>query len=232
MAAASVSAAFPPMKLEQLAVANAATPAHASRRTIDPARERVARSASDLLFDTSGLAAEVAQIIELGPADIATSFHLDFSDGGAVRLKHALYALAVRNLSDRKRRVEPPVPLCDHDAFVGLQPLAIAFRHPHLHHHGVARRKVGNVLLQLLLFYLVDNPGHTYILCHSRSVAVARNHTILRIYPRQFSSLHSAVNSVSSCRSSSDSSRFASNSGRLSQVRPSACFNRQRLIAA
>jgi hypothetical protein len=30
-----------------------------------------------------------------------------------------------------------------------------------LHDHGVARRKVGYVLLQLLLFYLVDNPGHT-----------------------------------------------------------------------
>ena len=63
----------------------------------------------------------------------------------------------------------------------GLQPLAIAFRHAHLNHDGVTRRKVGNVLLQLLLFYLVYYPGHTCILCHSRSVAVARNHTILRI---------------------------------------------------
>src|SRR5262245_59061101 len=119
---------------------------------IDPTRAKATPNALDLFLDAGSLAAEIAQVIKLGPADIATSFHLDFSDSRAVRLEHALYALAVRNLSDRKRRVEPPVPLRNHDTFVGLQSFAIAFRHAYLHDDCVARRKVGNVLLQLLLF--------------------------------------------------------------------------------
>src|SRR5688572_22803115 len=143
---------MPPINVEQPAANAAAAPMHASREASDPMRAAATPNALDLFLDAGSLAAEIAQVIELGPADIATSFHLDFGDGGAVRLKHALDAFAVRNLSDRKRRVEPPVPFRDHDAFVGLQPLAIAFRHAYLHDDGVARRKVGNVLFQLLLF--------------------------------------------------------------------------------
>ena len=67
------------------------------------------RRASDLLFDARGFAAEISQVIELGSANITTSFHLDLRDSGTVGLEHALYALAVRNLSHRKRRVESPV---------------------------------------------------------------------------------------------------------------------------
>src|SRR6188508_3262865 len=151
---------MPPIKVVQPVASATAAPTHASLAVIDPTRAKATPNALDLFLDTGSLAAEIAQVIELRPADITTSFHLDLSDGRAVRLKNALYALAVRNLSDRKRRVEPPVPLRDHDAFVGLQPLAIAFRHAYLHDDGIARRKVGNVLLQLLLFYLVDQPGH------------------------------------------------------------------------
>src|SRR5688572_22443123 len=152
--------------LEQPATVAAATQTTPRPRSSDPTRAFAASSAFatpsalDLLFDASGFTAEVAQIIELGPADIATSFHLDFRDGGAMGLEHALHALAMRNLSDRKRRVEPPVPLRDHDAFIGLESLAIAFRHAHLHDHGVPGCKVGDVLLELLLFDLVDNLGH------------------------------------------------------------------------
>src|SRR5690242_19945614 len=111
MTADSVSAALPPIRLAQ-PVANAtAAPTHASRAMTNPTRARPTPLALDLFLDAGSLAAEIAQVIELGPADITTSFHLDFSDGRAVRLKYALHALAVRNLSDRKRRVEPPVPL-------------------------------------------------------------------------------------------------------------------------
>src|SRR5690349_25150060 len=102
MTAESVSAAAPPIKLAQPEVNAATAPAHASLATIDPACANATPNASDLFLDAGSLAAEIAQVIELGPADIATSFHLDFSNGGAVRLKHALHALAVRNLSDRK----------------------------------------------------------------------------------------------------------------------------------
>jgi hypothetical protein len=143
---------LPPIKLAQPVANDTAAPTHASLAMIDPTCAKATPNALDLFLDAGSLAAEIAQVIELGPADIATSFHLDFSDGGAVRLKYALDAFTVRNLSDRKRRVEPPVPFRNHDTFIGLKPLAIAFRHAHLDYDGVTRRKVGNVLFQLLLF--------------------------------------------------------------------------------
>src|SRR5688572_2876403 len=136
MAAARVSAALPPIKLEQPAASQATAQTPASLRRVEPTP--ATPSALDLLFDASGFAAEIAQIVELGPADIATSFHLDFCNGGTVGREHAFHAFAMRNLSDRKRRVEPAVSLRDDDALVSLKALTIAFRHAHLNHHRIA----------------------------------------------------------------------------------------------
>src|SRR5690606_24070286 len=69
------------------------------------------RLASDLFLDTSGLAAALAQVIELRATHVAATLHLDVRDGRAVRLEHALDAFAVRDLAHRERRVETAIAL-------------------------------------------------------------------------------------------------------------------------
>src|SRR5690606_12154787 len=85
----------------------------------------------------------------------------------------------------------------------GLHTLALALDDVHVHHHGVARREVGDFLLQALDLFLLQCPDQIHVHC-------------------------SRLNSSSSISSSLPSGRAASRSGRLSHVLPSACFSRQR----
>src|SRR6185295_488193 len=86
-----------------------------------------------------------------------------------------------------------------------LHPLSLALDHVHVHHHRVARREVRDVARQALQLFLLDGLDQIH----------------------DFAPL-SCRNSSSSNRSSSLRLRTSSRSGRLSQVRPSACFSRQR----
>src|SRR5688572_2209684 len=120
-------------------------------------------------------------------------------------LEGALDALAGGDLAHDERGVEAAVALGDHHALEGLQALALAFHHVDAHHDSVAGREVGDVARQPLDLFLLDGLDQIH-----------------------FQLLASRLNSSSNRFSSSFSLRTSSRSGRLSQVRPSACFSRQR----
>src|SRR5258706_2509983 len=159
IAADSVSPALAPIRrttqpLSAAAATTIARPRSKAKRAADT------RAASDLLFDARGFAAEVSEVVQLGSANITTSFHLDLRDRRAVGLEHAFHAFTVRDLADRKRGIQAAILLRDDHTLVGLQTLPIAFRHADLDHYRIARGKVGDVLFELLLFDFVNDPGH------------------------------------------------------------------------
>src|SRR3569623_33103 len=90
------------------------------------------------LEDTGRLAAPVAQVIELGAADLAALQDLDAVDIGAQHGEDALDALAVGNLANREALVEAVAGAGDDDALIGLQALYIASADLHPHLDGVA----------------------------------------------------------------------------------------------
>src|SRR5690606_39624317 len=119
---------------------------------------------SDLFLDTRGLSAALAQVVELRASHVTAALDLDLGDRRAVRLKHPLDALAVRDLAHGERRVQAAIALRDHDALVGLQPLAIALGDSHLHDDGITRSEVRNIGFQLLALDLVNHIRHRQIL--------------------------------------------------------------------
>src|ERR1700733_13132654 len=96
------------------------------------------RPGLDLLFDTRGLASQVAQVVQLGAPHTAAALDRDLGDARAVDRESALDALAVRNLAYRERGVETSIAARDDDAFIRLDALAIAFDHLDLHHDRIA----------------------------------------------------------------------------------------------
>src|SRR5690349_18854981 len=54
------------------------------------------RAGAQIFLDARGLALQIAQVVELGAADIATTLHFDRVDGVRVGLEHALDAEAMR----------------------------------------------------------------------------------------------------------------------------------------
>ena len=83
--------------------------------------------ANQQFLNASGLAGAVAQVVELGTADIAVALHFDGSDRRRVELERAFNAFAGRDLADDEGRVETAVAAGDHDAFEGLNALAGTF---------------------------------------------------------------------------------------------------------
>src|ERR1700682_1199339 len=168
---------------------------------------RLCFRAAGLLADARRFARAAAQVVELRAAHIALALDLDRCDERRVGLEGALDALARGNLAHDERRVEAAIALGDHHPFECLHALSLAFDHVDVHQHGVARREVRDVLRQALDLFLLDgsDPIHVQL-------------------------LYSRWNSPSKAFSSSLSAFACSSSGRLSQVRPSACFRRQRLM--
>src|ERR1700742_3450946 len=74
-----------------------------------------------VLGDAARLAAQVAQVIELGAAHDALTDDLDFPDAGTVEREHALDAFAEADLAHGERRVHASVLAGDAEAFVDLQ---------------------------------------------------------------------------------------------------------------
>src|SRR6185437_3786268 len=169
---------------------------------------------SDLFLDPRRLAREIPQVVELGAADVAAALDGDVADRGAVGLEHALHALSVRDLADREGGVEAAVAACDHDAFVGLDALSVAFDDLHLHNHRVARLEIRDLAGHALFLELLDDLAHFLILdLSSRAAPAARN-------------------SLSNRCASGVSPWRAIRSGRRSQVRATAWASRQRPMSA
>src|SRR5450631_242341 len=120
------------------------------------------RPAGRLRLDARLLAAQTAQIIELGAAHLAAAHQLDRVDHRRVEREHALDAFAVGNLADGEVLVDPAAGAADAHTLVGLDAALVAFHHLDVDQHGVARREVGNILagrefLDLLFVDLLDD---------------------------------------------------------------------------
>src|SRR5262245_40059474 len=151
------------------------------------------------------LAGACAQVVELRAAHVALALELDRGDERRVGLEGALDALAGGDLAHHERRIQAAVLLGDDHALEGLHALSLAFHHVDVHDDRIAGREIGDVPREALDFFLFDG--------------LDQIHGIASLSRR---------NSSSSSLSSSLKCRTASRSGLLSQVRPSACFSRQR----
>src|SRR5262245_14005908 len=89
-----------------------------------------------LLDDAGRLAAEAAQVIELGTTHLAATHHLDRVDHRGEQREYALHALAVGNLANGEALIDATAGAADADAFIGLHAGAVAFDDLHIHHHG------------------------------------------------------------------------------------------------
>src|SRR5262245_60261561 len=87
----------------------------------------------DVLGDAARLAAQIAQVIELGAAHHALAHHLDLPDRGAVEREDALDAFAEADLAHRERGVHAGILAGDAKALVDLDALAVAFLHLDVH---------------------------------------------------------------------------------------------------
>src|SRR4051812_49204787 len=79
------------------------------------------------LFDDAGrLAAQVAQVIQLGATHLAAAHHLDRIDHRRHHGEDAFHAFAIGDLANGEALVEPAAGTADADAFIGLHAGALA----------------------------------------------------------------------------------------------------------
>src|SRR4051794_29218239 len=94
------------------------------------------------LGDAGALAAQAAQVIELGATDLAAAHHLDRVDHRRIEREYALDAFAVRNLAHGEILLEARAGTADADALVGLDAAALAFDHLDVDDHRVAGTEI------------------------------------------------------------------------------------------
>jgi len=104
------------------------------------------------LTNLPSLANALAQVVQLGAADLAAAHHGDVGDVRRVEREHALDALAEGDLADRERGAELLAVLArDADALVVLHPRAGALGHLVAdagRDHVLARQQIGGRLLE------------------------------------------------------------------------------------
>src|SRR5258707_5904386 len=119
------------------------------------------RSALGLYDDAGRLAAQVAQVIQLGATHLAAAHNLDRVDHRRHHREYALDAFAVGDLANGEALVEPAAGTADADAFIGLHAGALAFDHLDVDDHGIAGTKLpdrlgGGEPVELLFFELLN----------------------------------------------------------------------------
>src|SRR5690606_24296529 len=121
--------------------------------TSAPERTGVAAqsSSSALFLDLGGLATQVAQVVQLGAADITTGHHVDVVDVGAVHREGALHADTERHLADGEGLADTATLAPDDDALEDLDALLRAFDDLHVHIEGVTGPELGDIAAQRLL---------------------------------------------------------------------------------
>src|SRR5216684_5898016 len=141
-----------------------------------------------LLDDAGRLAAQVAQVIQFGPAHLAAAHHGDRIDHRRHHRKYAFHAFPVGNLAHRKALIEPAAGAADAHALIGLHARAVAFDHLDVDDHGVARPEFRNRLagggqsVELLFFELL-NEVHRKISIGRRAPACEARAARTSIYP-------------------------------------------------
>ena len=149
----------PKMMQQQYQVQDAAQPVEAAPDTPEePAY--CAQGTQTFSSMRAALPEQVTQVVELGATHVAATLHRDVVDARAVQLEHAFHALAVRDLAHGDRGVEAAVAARDHDAFVGLHALAVAFLHLHVHDDGVAGLEFRHLARGAFGFDLLDDVVH------------------------------------------------------------------------
>src|SRR5665213_1755820 len=200
------------------------------------------RALALLLDDAGRLAAQIAQVIQLGATHLAAAHHLDRVDHRRHHREDALDAFAVGNLANGKTLVEAAAAAADADAFIGLHAGAIAFDHLDVDDQGVAgseiRDRAGGGQLVELLFFELLNKVHLINLHRRRAPAGLRGAARTSIYP--------AIARISRCYTASAGrchpsvllfgrirlALIAHRSGRLCRVRASASACRQAATLA
>src|SRR5690606_19390190 len=109
------------------------------------------RSALRLLADTSGLAAQGSQVVQLGATDAAAAYHRDGLDGRRVHREDALDADPCRDLAHGERLAGTAALPRDAHTLERLKPLLVAFAHANVHTERIPRREVRHVRAKLLL---------------------------------------------------------------------------------
>src|ERR1700682_5739519 len=112
----------------------------------DGSRSGGLRAIRLLLDDAGRLAAQIAQVIQLGAAHLAAAHHGDRIDHRRHHREYAFHALAVGNLAHRETLIESAAGAADADAFIGLHAPAVAFDHLDVDDHGVAGSEFRNGL--------------------------------------------------------------------------------------
>src|SRR5215213_7634146 len=108
-------------------------------------------------LDACGLAAQVAQVVELGAADAAAAYHLDLADDGAVNGEDALDADAEAGLAHGEGLADAVALARDADALERLEALLrLRLLDAHVHAHRVARREVRDVRAPLRAVHTVQ----------------------------------------------------------------------------
>src|SRR5690554_7468773 len=83
----------------------------------------------ELFLDTSGLAGQGAQVVQLGLAHVTTALDSDAVNHRGVGLEGTLDAYTAGDLAHGESGVQTTVTLTDNHAFEGLQTLTVAFLH-------------------------------------------------------------------------------------------------------
>ena len=119
-----------------------------------------------LLANLGCLADAVAQVVQLGAADIAVAHGLDLLDRGRVDRENLFHADAVGQAADGDGLFDAAVLLGDDGALEDLNTLTGAFLDLHVDANGVAHQDLGD-FLQLLLVQCFDEI-HGYFLLNYR----------------------------------------------------------------
>src|SRR3979490_1014344 len=116
------------------------------------------------LADAGRLAAQTAQVIQLGAPDLAAAHHLDRVDHRRIQRKDALDAFPIGDLADREVLVQAAAGAADAHALIGLHARALALDHLDIDDDGIARTEIGDFLaggkLRHLLFFELFNHIH------------------------------------------------------------------------
>src|SRR5215218_3134121 len=106
-------------------------------------------SGAALLLDLRRPAGPIAQVVELGPADVAPGDQLDLGDAGRVHREGPLDADAERDLADGEGLAQAAALAAQDEALEDLDPLPAPLDHADVHLDGVAGPEVGQIVAQL-----------------------------------------------------------------------------------
>src|SRR3954453_14191874 len=122
-----------------------------SGRVLRPQVWRADASARDrlpLLLDLGGLAAQFAEVVQLGPADVTAGDDLDLLDDRGVHREGPLDADAEADLAHGEGLAGAAALAADHDALEDLDARAGALDDADVHLDGVAGTELGDVVAQ------------------------------------------------------------------------------------